>query len=83
LARVTIDNPRKLNILSRATLAQLVVAMRDIEGKERLRAVVLTGAGEKSFVGGADLDELARAYETREPAERIARFRAQRRRIPQ
>lgn len=59
VARVTIDNPRKLNVLSRATLAQLVAAMRDIEGKERLRAVVLTGAGDKAFVGGADIDELA------------------------
>ncbi len=59
VARVTIDNPRKLNILSRATLAQLVAAMRDIEAEEHLRAVVLTGAGERAFIGGASLDDLA------------------------
>ena len=59
VARITIDNPRKLNILDRATLAQLVAAMRDVEGRERLRAVVLTGAGDRAFVGGAHVEELA------------------------
>jgi len=59
VARITIDNPRKRNILNRATLAQLVAAFRDAAGDPTTRAVVLTGTGERAFVGGADLDELA------------------------
>ena len=59
VARVTLDNPRKLNILDRAALAALAQAMRDAEEHEGLRAVVLTGAGDKAFIGGANLDDLA------------------------
>jgi len=59
VARVTIDNPRKLNILGRSALAQIVEAMRGVERNARVRAVVLTGAGDKAFVGGARIEELA------------------------
>jgi len=59
VARVTLENPRKLNILGRAALAQLAEAMRGIERNGRVRAVVLSGAGDKAFVGGADVGELA------------------------
>ncbi len=58
VARVTIDNPAKLNILSPETLKELVVSIRKIETNSSLRAVVLTGAGEKAFVGGAQLETL-------------------------
>jgi enoyl-CoA hydratase/carnithine racemase len=57
-ARVTLDNPRKLNILTRAALAALAQAMREVEANERVRAVVVTGAGDKAFVAGADLEAL-------------------------
>jgi len=59
VARVTLDNPRKLNIVGRATLAQLAESMRGVERTARVRAVVLSGAGEKAFIGGASIDELA------------------------
>lgn len=59
VARVTIDNPRKLNTLDRETLTQLAAALRDTESEPRARAVVLDSAGDKAFVGGAHLDELA------------------------
>jgi enoyl-CoA hydratase/carnithine racemase len=59
VARVTLDNPRKLNVLDRAALGGLVEAMRALERNARVRAVVLTGAGEKAFAGGADVAELA------------------------
>jgi len=59
VARVTLDNPRKLNILGRSALAQIVEAMRGVERNGRVRAVVLTGAGDKAFVGGAQIEELA------------------------
>lgn len=58
VARVTIDHPSKLNILDRDSLAELADAMRAVERNERVRAVVLTGAGEKAFAGGVDLEAL-------------------------
>ena len=58
VARVTIDNPSKLNILTPGTLDDLVLAIKELEKKPALRAVVLTGAGEKAFIGGADLETL-------------------------
>ena len=59
VARLTIDNPKKLNILGRAALAAIVEEMRAIERNARVRAVVVTGAGRKAFVGGAQIEELA------------------------
>jgi enoyl-CoA hydratase/carnithine racemase len=59
VARITVNNPGKLNNLNRAALAALVEAMRGAERHGELRAVVLTGAGDKAFVGGANLDDLA------------------------
>jgi enoyl-CoA hydratase/carnithine racemase len=59
VARVTLDNPRKLNSLDRAALAALAQAMREAQEHEGLRAVVLTGAGDKAFIGGANIDDLA------------------------
>ena len=58
VARVTLDNPRKLNILDRDSLVALADGMRAVERNERVRAVVLTGAGEKAFAGGVDLEAL-------------------------
>jgi enoyl-CoA hydratase/carnithine racemase len=59
VARLTIDNPKKLNILGREALAGIVDAMHAIERNEQVRAVVVTGAGEKAFIGGARIEELA------------------------
>ena len=58
VARVTFDNPRKLNILSREILVELTRVVNSLGKNQDLRAIVLTGAGEKAFVGGADLDTL-------------------------
>jgi len=58
VARITVDDPRKLNIFSRAALRELVEAMRELETNPLVRAVVITGAGDKAFVGGADLEAL-------------------------
>jgi enoyl-CoA hydratase/carnithine racemase len=57
VARLTVDNPRKLNSLTRESLRQLVESMDSLTDP-RLRAVVLTGAGTKAFIGGADLETL-------------------------
>jgi enoyl-CoA hydratase/carnithine racemase len=58
VARVTIDNQRKLNIFTRAALQELAEAMRAVETDPRVRVVVITGAGDKAFAGCADLETL-------------------------
>jgi enoyl-CoA hydratase len=58
VAHVTVDNVRRLNCLNTAQVLRLTEAFHDLARNAELRAVVLTGAGEKAFIGGADLDEL-------------------------
>jgi enoyl-CoA hydratase len=58
VARITVDNPRKLNILSRSSLQKLLEAVKEVEINPGVRALVITGAGEKAFIGGADLEAL-------------------------
>lgn len=55
VATVTLNNPEKRNMLSGQMLAELVDAMKTARDSEDVRAVVLTGAGEKVFCAGADL----------------------------
>ena len=59
VARVTIDNATRLNILGSALMAEFVAKVTALGGREDLRAVVLTGAGERAFIGGADIREMA------------------------
>jgi enoyl-CoA hydratase len=59
LARLTIDNAAKLNSLNRALMVEIVDAVKALEADSALRLVVVTGAGERAFVGGADIAELA------------------------
>jgi enoyl-CoA hydratase len=56
---ITINRPRVLNALNTATLADLDAALTAIQDDPAVRAVILTGAGEKAFVAGADINELA------------------------
>jgi len=58
VARVTINRPDKLNALNNATLNELYEVFLSIEHNAEVRAVVLTGSGEKAFVAGADISEL-------------------------
>ena len=58
VARVTIDNPKKLNIFSRSALQDFTKAINSSAKNPDLRAIVVTGAGEKAFIGGADLETL-------------------------
>jgi enoyl-CoA hydratase len=55
VATVTLNDPEKRNMLSGEMLAELVAAMKRARDSEEVRAVVLTGAGEKVFCAGADL----------------------------
>jgi enoyl-CoA hydratase/carnithine racemase len=59
VATVTLNNPEKRNMLSGQMLAELVDAMKAARDDEAVRAVVLTGAGEKAFCAGADLGGFA------------------------
>ena len=59
VALVTINRPAKLNALNAQTIAELGQVMGTLGADPDVRAVVLTGAGEKAFVAGADINELA------------------------
>lgn len=59
-AVVTINRPDKLNALNSDTIAELGAAFEILRGDDRVRGIVVTGAGEKAFVAGADIAELAR-----------------------
>jgi enoyl-CoA hydratase len=58
IAYVTIDRPKVLNALNMATMGELRTVFTQLKGDREIRVVILTGAGEKSFVAGADIGEL-------------------------
>ena len=58
LAIVTINRPKALNALNSETLKDLDTVIADLENDSNIYAVILTGAGEKSFVAGADISEM-------------------------
>lgn len=59
IATLTVDRPKKLNALNRETLDELERAVDALARDDAVRAVVVTGAGDKAFVAGADIKELA------------------------
>jgi enoyl-CoA hydratase len=58
-AVVTVNRPKVLNALNLQVLRELRECMRALKADDGVRAVILTGAGEKAFVAGADINELA------------------------
>lgn len=56
---ITINRPTKLNALNKDTIADLSKAFREADGNKEIRAIILTGSGDKSFVAGADITEFA------------------------
>ena len=60
IAYVTVNRPKVLNALSLATMEELGVAFQEIKNDSSIRVAILTGAGEKAFVAGADIGELAK-----------------------
>lgn len=59
IARVTVHNQRKLNTLNSAVIGELDAAFDQLGRNEEIAAVILTGAGNKAFIGGADIGEMA------------------------
>src|SRR5687768_18007569 len=59
VARVTIENAAKINTLDSQLMIAFIEAVEGLGAREDLRAVVLTGAGSKAFIGGANIFEMA------------------------
>jgi enoyl-CoA hydratase len=71
VAVLTIQRPQRLNALDSRTLDELRQAVLDLQHDHSVRCVILTGAGEKAFVAGADIGELS--VDAPEDARRRAR----------
>src|SRR5580692_7050606 len=59
IAYVTVNRPKVLNALNTPTWSDLRKAFEDARNDEAIRGVILTGAGDKAFIAGADISELA------------------------
>ncbi len=59
VARITVNNAEQRNALGNAGKRELAEAFEHVSAEPRLRVVVLTGAGERSFIGGANVTEMA------------------------
>src|SRR3954471_16724761 len=60
IAYVTVNRPKVLNALNMATMEELRAAFTDIRDDANIRVALLTGSGEKAFIAGADIAELAK-----------------------
>lgn len=61
VALLTINRPKALNALNSETLAELNQCLAELEPREDVNVIILTGSGEKSFVAGADISEMVNA----------------------
>ena len=59
IATLTFNRPKALNALNTVLLEELADALDSIKKDEGIRVLILTGAGEKSFIAGADITEIA------------------------
>ena len=71
IAYVTVDRPKVLNALNARTWQDMRTAFEDAQSDPAVRGVILTGAGDKAFIAGADISDLAQA--TAIDAERASR----------
>ena len=60
VATVTVNRPKVLNALNHATLTELAHAFDAVRDDDAVRGLIVTGSGEKAFVAGADINELAK-----------------------
>src|SRR6266498_1156361 len=72
IAYVTVNRPKVLNALNTPTWKDLRTAFEDAQNDTAVRGIIRTGAGNKAFIAGADISELAHA--TAIDAERSSRF---------
>ena len=59
VAIITINRPDKLNALNSTVHLEGIAALEELKSDDEIRVVVITGAGEKSFIAGADISEFA------------------------
>jgi enoyl-CoA hydratase len=59
IARITFNRPNVLNALNRKTMDELGDCLKKVRADDDIRALILTGAGEKAFIAGADINELS------------------------
>lgn len=59
IALLKINRPKVLNALNKATLLEIQQALRELTEREDVRGLIITGEGEKAFVAGADVAEMA------------------------
>ena len=64
VARIVVDYQARLNVLNSGLIQKLTDAVESLADNDRLRVVILTGAGERAFIGGADINEMAELDET-------------------
>jgi enoyl-CoA hydratase len=78
VAKITVNRPDKLNALNVRTREEILAAFKDLTGNANVRVVVITGAGDKAFIAGADISEFAgrTALEQREIMQRSRAFDA-------
>jgi len=57
---ITVQRPEKLNALNSQVMEELASALRAVDSDPALRCLIVTGAGEKAFIAGADIGELSR-----------------------
>ncbi len=60
IARVTVNRPKLMNALNNQTLEELAHAFDAVRDDEGVRCLLITGAGDKAFIAGADINELAK-----------------------
>ncbi|HMB63904.1 MAG TPA: enoyl-CoA hydratase-related protein [Eudoraea sp.] len=59
MAIITINRPQKLNALNTDTIKELHEALKELDKDRQIKAIIITGSGEKAFVAGADISEFA------------------------
>jgi enoyl-CoA hydratase len=64
VALLTVNRPQKLNAMNYETMVELERVFAHLGAEEEVRAVIVTGEGEKAFIAGADIQELARETAT-------------------
>lgn len=74
IAFVTVDNASRLNSMSSALMDELVERLSELATSADLRALVLTGAGDKAFIGGADIREMSALSNAEEARRFITRL---------
>jgi enoyl-CoA hydratase len=73
IATITLNRPKQLNALSQAVISELLGAFDEIGSDPEVRAVILTGSGDRAFAAGADIGELAQLQSPSEGRRLAAR----------